>query len=135
MPNCSLMTITRQALAVFVFVYILLCIMEGKRSQGRVTLHNLMLLNCALWHSGQVLYVQSADWTNDLRCFGCGWVSVWVCVGLWVFAAWVLVGVCVCVCMCGSREWFVSVYVLVSVSICMYIYMCVYVHVHVNLFF
>ena len=51
---------------------------HGRSTQPRApNTSEWTLLKGALWHSGQVLYVESANWTNDLRC----WVSVGVCVG------------------------------------------------------
>ena len=51
---------------------------HGRSTQPRApNTSEWTLLKGALWHSRQVLYVESADWTNDLRC----WVSVGVCVG------------------------------------------------------
>ena len=50
---------------------------HGRSTQPRApNTSEWTLLKGALWHSGQVLYVESANWTNDLRC----WVSVGLCV-------------------------------------------------------
>ena len=115
--------------------FIQLCMMRTVRQTGN---------GPRSMHSGirQVLFVQSADWTNDLRSLsvcGCLCGSASVCVGDCVclpvcVCVWVSVsvsmsvvhesGLCLCLCLCPYVSiCFTCIYVYVYVSVCIYVYL------------